>query len=83
MQKYEAGEGEEWRGFYNQHRGGSGNIIMVTVVPPSGKLTRARVAMFSCIERAEKWAATFSEQHQVIFAPYVVDEPDYGNTVKN
>ena len=78
-----AGEGEEWRGFYNQHRGGSGNIIMVTAVPPSGELRKARIAMFSCIESAEEWAQTFSDEHQVIFAPYVIDEPDFGNAVTN
>lgn len=79
----EAGEGEEWRGFYNQHRGGRGNIIMVSVFPPSGDFHKARIAMFSCIEAAETWAATHPEDHQVIFAPYVVDEPDFGNAVKN
>lgn len=81
--KYEAGEGEEWRGFYNQHRGGSGNVIVVTAIPPSLDLRRARLAVFSCIEAAEKFAETFSEKHKIIFAPYVVDEPDFGNAVKN
>lgn len=78
----EAGEGEEWRGFYHQHRGGHGNVIMVTAVPPSGDLRRARLAVFSCIETAEKFAETFSDEHQIIFAPYVVDEPDFGNATK-
>ncbi len=79
----EAGEGEEWREFYNQHRGGAGAIIMVTAVPPTGDLHKAEIAMFSCIERAEDWAATFSDKHQVIFAPYVVDEPDFGIATRN
>lgn len=80
---YEAGEGEEWRDFYNQHRGGSGAIIMVTAVPPSGDLRKARIAMFSTIDKAETWADTFGAKCQIVFAPYVVDEPDYGNATKN
>ena len=31
MQRYAAGEGEEWRDFYTAHRDGTGNIIMVTL----------------------------------------------------
>lgn len=78
--KYEAGEGEEWRSFYNQHRGGAGNIIMVSAF--GATRSDMRVAMFSCIERAEEWAATLGDDVQVVFSPHVVDEPDYGNAVK-
>lgn len=81
-QKYEAGEGEEWRDFYTQHRGGAGNVIMVTVFPPNSDFHGASVGLFSCIETAEKWAATFPDDHPTVFAPYVVDEPDYGNAAK-
>jgi len=62
-QKYEAGEGEEWRDFYTQHRGGAGNVIMVTVFPPNSDFHGASVGLFSCIETAEKWAATFPDDH--------------------
>lgn len=79
--QYEVGEGEEWRGYYNQHRGGSGPIIMVSVFGP--KRSDMRVAMFSCIEKAEAWAATLGDDVQVVFSPHVVDEPDFGNATKN
>ncbi|WP_296201744.1 hypothetical protein [uncultured Hyphomicrobium sp.] len=78
MTTFEAGEGEEWRGFYNEHRGGSGNIIMVSVFGNA-----PRVAMFSSIERAEEWANAFGDDTQVVFSPHVVDEPDFGNATPN
>lgn len=81
--QYEAGEGEEWRSFYDQHRGGRGSVIMVTAFPPDGDFAHARVGIFSCIETAEDWAATFSDEHQIVFSPYVVDEPDFGNVATN
>lgn len=79
MTKFEAGKGEEWRGFYEQHRGGSGNIIMVSVFLDG----MDRVAMFSSIERAEEWANTLGDDVSVVFSPHVVDEPDFGNALKN
>lgn len=79
MGKYEAGEGEEWRGFYDQHRGGTGNIILVSIFGDGLE----RVAMFSCIERAEEWADTFGDDARVVFSPYVIDEPDFGNVPTN
>lgn len=79
MAEHEAGEGEEWRAFYNKHRGGTGNVIMVSVFG-GGKLNR--VAMFSCIENAEKWASTFGDDVPVVFSPHVVDEPEFGNATK-
>lgn len=78
-QQYEAGEDEEWRAFYDAHRGGAGNIIMVSVF---GDRKLDRVAVFSCIENAEKWAATFGDDVPVVFSPYVVDEPEFGNATK-
>lgn len=80
MQRYAAGEGEEWRDFYTAHRGGTGNIIMVTVFLHGAGLDR--MAMFSSIERAEEWADRFGEHAHVVFAPYVVDEPEFGNATK-
>ena len=78
--KFEAGEGEEWREFYDQHRGGAGNIIMVSVF--GNRKSENRVAMFSCIEKAEQWADTFGDGVQVVFSPHVIDEPEFGNAVK-
>ncbi|CAN1724457.1 protein of unknown function [Hyphomicrobium sp. 1Nfss2.1] len=80
MTKNVAGEGEEWREFYNQHRGGAGNVILVSVFG-GGDLDR--VAMFGSIERAEEWAASLGDEVQVVFSPHVVDEPDFGNARKN
>lgn len=79
--RYEAGEGEEWRSFYNEHRGGAGNIIMVSVF--GQKKSDMRVAMFSCIERAEEWAAKLGDEVQVVFSPHVIDEPEFGNAPKH
>lgn len=80
MTRYEAGEGEGWREFYNAHRGGTGPIIMVSVFDDDGF---PRVAMFGSIERAEEWAATLGDEVRVVFSPHVVDEPDFGNARNN
>ena len=81
MTKFEAGEGEQWREFYNLHRGG-GNVIMVMIANP-GEVYPTRFAIFSCIETAEEWAyQVASDDHNVCFAPFVIDEPDFGNATK-
>lgn len=81
-QKFEAAEGEEWREFYEQHQGGV-NVIMC-IVSEGDKPYPSRFALFSCIEKAEEWASQkVSDDCQVCFAPFIIDEPDFGNAVKN
>lgn len=66
--------------FYKQHRGGSGNVIVVFVYK-DGK--EYRTGVFGSIEQAQEWAFALDDSFQCIFSPFVVDEPDFGNATKN
>lgn len=65
--------------FYAAHRGGSGNVILVIAYSDDGE----RVAIFGSIETAQKWAFSLSDEWHCVFAPYVVDQPGFGNETKN
>lgn len=65
--------------FWQQHRGGSGLIVVVHAITEDEE----QCAVFSCIENAEAWAAGLDEEWSCVFAPYVVDEPEFGNAVRN
>ena len=67
-------------GFYERHRGGSGNVVVVFAYSEFNydELT----GIFSSIEKAHAWRDTLGDEWTCIFAPYVVDEPDYGNVTR-
>lgn len=62
--------------YYKAHRGGSGNVMVVTMFPPDGSEI---LGVFSCIETAQAWVDGFPDDHVSVFCPYVVDNPDFGN----
>ena len=64
-------------GFYQRHRGGSGNVVVVFAYSDDDMIT----GIFSSIEKAEAWRDTIGEDFSCVFAPYVVDVPDFGNVV--
>lgn len=65
-------------GFYERHRGGSGNVVVVLAYSHGIE----RTGIFSSIEKAQEWRDTLGDDWTCIFAPYVVDEPDFGNVVR-
>lgn len=62
--------------FYKNHRGGSGAVIVVFAIDNSG---HERVAVFGSIETATEWMLKNQETYDCVVAPYIVDDPDYGN----
>jgi hypothetical protein len=66
-------------GFYDRHRGGSGNVIVVHAYSDDDQIT----GVFSSIETAQAWRDSLDEDEWTcVFAPYVVDEPDFGNVTR-
>jgi hypothetical protein len=65
--------------FYEDHAaGGAGNVVVAHVQFDEGE----RIGIFSSIENAQVWADTFEDNgacNGVVFVPYVVDVPEYGN----
>ena len=68
---------EELDEFYRKHRGGSGSVIIVSAYGDGDE----RQAVFGSVEAAREWSDALGESWSCIFSPYVVDEPDFGNTV--
>jgi hypothetical protein len=62
--------------FYAKHRGGSGPVVVVTAVDIWGN---ERQGIFSSLERAKAWRETLGSDFTCIYAPYVVDAPEWGN----
>lgn len=65
--------------FWQTHRGGSGPVVVVHAINEDEE----RFAIFSCIENAEAWADELDDDWSCVFAPYVVDEPEFGNATRN
>lgn len=69
--------------FFTKHCAHPGGVVMAIVVQ-AGQMDQ--FALFSTLPKAQAWAVRFSnnEGAGVVFTPYIVDEPDYGNdTTKN
>lgn len=64
--------------FYKAHRGGTGNVVMVFASYRGDE----RFAIFGSIETAKAWALKLGDDFACAFVPYVIDEPDFGNTVR-
>lgn len=65
--------------FWETHRGGSGPVVVVFAIRDEEE----KIGVFSCIENAKEWADKFDEEWTCVFSPYVVDEPDFGNAMRN
>lgn len=68
--------------FYAEHAaGGPGNVVAVHAMRRDG---RERLGVFSTFEKARAWSDSLSEREysSVVFAPYVIDVPEYGNVPK-
>lgn len=63
--------------FYKNHRGGSGAVIVVTAIDP--ETHEERMGIFGARETADEWRRSLPEKLVCVFAPYIVDDPDWGN----
>ena len=67
--------------FYKFHRGGSGAVVVVFVI--DRKTGDERTGIFSSIETAQEWRRSLPDDFACIFAPYIVDDPDWGNEFRS
>jgi hypothetical protein len=70
--------------FYAAHAaGGPGNVVLALAQPIIADHGE-RIGVFSTIAKARAWADTLSEDEfaGVVFSPYVIDVPEYGNVPK-
>jgi hypothetical protein len=68
--------------FWAEHAaGGPGNVVAAYARRNDGGET---LGIFSTIALAEAWAESLDEEEYagVVFAPYVIDVPEYGNVPK-
>lgn len=65
--------------FYLNHRGGSGAVIVVTAIDP--ETHEERIGIFGSAETAHEWRRSLPDKLRCVFAPYIVDDPDWGNEV--
>lgn len=69
--------------FFTKHCAHPGGVVMAIAVQGGAP---DEFALFSSLAKARVWAQRFNETENagVVFTPYIVDEPDYGNdTTKN
>lgn len=63
--------------FYGNHRGGAGPVIIAVAIEDfSGA---HRYGVFSTLELAQEWSGHLGDRFACVFAPYIVDDPDWGN----
>lgn len=63
--------------YFKGHRGGSGPVVLVIAVSDHGD--GERHGIFGSIETAMAWRDTLGDDWTCIYAPYVVDVPEFGN----
>jgi hypothetical protein len=68
---------DECEEFYKVHRGGSGAVIVVTAVHDDTH--EERMGIFGSAETAHEWRRSLPDNFICVFAPYIVDDPDWGN----
>jgi len=61
--------------FYKHHRGGSGCVLLVM----SYRGDEQQQAIFGSIELAQKHMTRLGDDWTSVIAPFVVDDPDWGN----
>lgn len=67
---------DEAEQFFQNHRGGSGAVVVVTAVRDDGQ---EQTGIFGSIETAHEWRRSLGDKFTCVFAPYIVDDPDWGN----
>ena len=69
--------------FYAEHEAGGPTHVVMAIGVCKGS-DGFRNGIFSTIAKARAWANTLSddEYEHVVFAPYIVDVPEYGNVLK-
>lgn len=67
--------------FFQRHRGGSGAVVVVYVYRDNGGPNEPpwRTGIFGSIETAQEWRRAFGDDYTCVIAPYIVDDPDWGN----
>lgn len=60
---------------YRFHRGGSGAVVLVIALCCGEE----RIAVFGSIEMAQAWREGLGDDYSAVFAPAIVDDPDWGN----
>lgn len=63
--------------FYCHHRGGSGAVVLV--IAQSDRDGGQLFGVFGSIETARSWMDRLPKQYVSIVAPFIVDDPDWGN----
>lgn len=69
------------RSFDDHVAGGPTNIIVATAICNDGDF----IGIFSTYAGAQKWADSWEDDEEckgIVFAPYVIDVPEYGNVPK-
>jgi hypothetical protein len=68
---------EETDKFFADHVAhGSTHVVVAHVMLEDGA---ERHGVFSSLEKAEAWADEIDEDGDVVFVPYIIDHPEYGN----
>lgn len=63
--------------FYERHCAMPGGVVIAFCYSADGDEMVSGV--FSSLEKASEWVATHQDEGSVIFSPYVIDQPEYGN----
>jgi hypothetical protein len=66
--------------FYRNHRGGGGAVIMVTAINDADHSEQHGI--FGSIDTAHEWRRHLGDGYTCVFAPYIVDDPDWGNEAR-
>ena len=67
----------EFPEYFNAHRGGSGQVVTVTAIHDLSE--EQRLGIFGSIEKAKAWRDTLGDTWTCVYAPFIVDDPEFGN----
>lgn len=76
--------GESWindiltRNLYLEHCSSNNGVVLVNAINGDNHIN----GIFSCLEKAQQWTDGLGDEWACIFSPFIIDEPDYGNAVK-
>lgn len=63
--------------FYEQHCAMPGGVVIAFCYDGDGEA--AETGVFSTLEKASEWVSAHQIEGSVIFSPYVIDQPEFGN----